>query len=216
VTPQRGNAAALSRPQLDLAELLDRTLGAGVVVAGDVTLSVADVELVYLNLRALLASVATLEAQGVPFPRHGGTGVEAGPGRLRDDGDGRAPARAPAEPRVRGVAAAPRAPARALTQDARANEDGADERLERGLAQLVLTVTELLRQLMERQALRRVDAGTLTDEQVDRLGRAFERLEQQMELLKEHFALDDDDLTLRLGPLPGLDDLTADDGAGGP
>ena len=76
-------AAVLSRPQLDLAELLDRTLGTGVVAAGDVTLSVAGVELVYLNLRALLASVATLEADGIPFPRNGGSGVERGPGRLR-------------------------------------------------------------------------------------------------------------------------------------
>src|SRR5947207_2145091 len=75
-------AAVLSRPQLDLAELLDRTLGTGVVAAGDVTLSVAGVELVYLNLRALLASVATLEADGIPFPRNGGSGVERGPGRL--------------------------------------------------------------------------------------------------------------------------------------
>ena len=75
-------AAVLSRPQLELAELLDRTLGTGVVAAGDVTLSVAGVELVYLNLRALLASVATLEEQGVPFPAHGGSGVEHGPGRL--------------------------------------------------------------------------------------------------------------------------------------
>ena len=78
----QAGAALLSRPQIDLAELLDRTLGAGVVVAGDVTLSVADVELVYLNLRALLASVATLEAQGIPFPANGGSGVEHGPGRV--------------------------------------------------------------------------------------------------------------------------------------
>ena len=69
-------------PQTDLADLLDRALGTGVVVAGDVTLSVAEVELVYLNLRALLASVATLEAQGVPFPANGGSGVEHGPGRI--------------------------------------------------------------------------------------------------------------------------------------
>ena len=58
---------------------------------------------------------------------------------------------------------------------------------------------------MERQALRRVDAGTLEPERVERLGRAFERLEQQMSELKEQFELDDDDLTLRLGPLPGLE-----------
>ena len=101
--------------------------------------------------------------------------------------------------------------ARPLTQAARAHEHAQpgetrdDERLERGLAQLVLTVVELLRKLMERQALRRVDAGTLEPERVERLGRAFERLEQQMSELKQQFELGDDDLTLRLGPLPGLE-----------
>src|SRR5690606_31989617 len=59
------------------------------------------------------------------------------------------------------------------------------ENVERGLAQLVLTVIELLRQLMERQAVRRVEGGTLTDEEVERLGQTFLRLEQRMAELKE-------------------------------
>jgi hypothetical protein len=67
-------------------------------------------------------------------------------------------------------------------------------------------VTELLRELMERQALRRVEAGTLEPERVERLGRAFERLEEQMDELKRRLELDDDDLTLRLGPLTELED----------
>jgi hypothetical protein len=78
------------------------------------------------------------------------------------------------------------------------------EDVERGLAQLVLTVVELLRQLMERQALRRVESGTLDDETVERLGRALMALESRMEELKEVFGLDDDDLNLDLGPLGRL------------
>jgi gas vesicle protein GvpK len=78
------------------------------------------------------------------------------------------------------------------------------ERVERGLAQLVLTVVELLRQLMEKQALRRMDNGTLTDEQIERLGETFMKLEQRMEELKEHFGLEDRDLNLNLGPLGDL------------
>jgi hypothetical protein len=74
----------------------------------------------------------------------------------------------------------------------------------RGLAQLVLTVVELLRQLMERQAIRRMEAGTLTDSQVERLGATFMRLEQRMNELKEEFGLDDADLNLDLGPLGRL------------
>jgi hypothetical protein len=78
------------------------------------------------------------------------------------------------------------------------------ERVERGLAQLVLTVVELLRQLMERQALARMEQGTLTDEEVDRLGETFMKLEERMEELKAQFGLEDGDLNLDLGPLGNL------------
>ena len=78
------------------------------------------------------------------------------------------------------------------------------EKVERGLAQLVLTLVELLRQLMERQALRRMEQGNLTEEQIERLGQTFMKLEQRMEELKEHFELTDRDLNLDLGPLGNL------------
>jgi hypothetical protein len=78
------------------------------------------------------------------------------------------------------------------------------ESVERGLAQLVLTIVELLRQLMERQALRRVDAGGLTEDQVERLGRTFMELDKRMEELREVFGLDAEDLNLHLGPLGDL------------
>ena len=76
--------------------------------------------------------------------------------------------------------------------------------VERGLAQLVLTIIELLRQLMERQALRRVDDGTLTDDQIERLGRTLLELNDRMQELLEEFEIDPDDLNLRLGPLGNL------------
>jgi hypothetical protein len=78
------------------------------------------------------------------------------------------------------------------------------EDVSRGLAQLVLTVVELLRQLMERQAIRRMDSGSLTDDQVERLGTTFMRLEERMTELKQHFRLRDGDLNLDLGPLGKL------------
>ena len=52
-----------------LVDLVDRLLNGGVVIAGDITLAVADVDLVYVGLRALISSVATAEANGVPLPR---------------------------------------------------------------------------------------------------------------------------------------------------
>src|SRR5919202_6833557 len=78
------------------------------------------------------------------------------------------------------------------------------ERVEQGLAQLVLTLVELLRQLMERQALRRMEQGNLTDEQIERLGQTFMKLEKRMEELKAEFELADSDLNLNLGPLGDL------------
>ena len=78
------------------------------------------------------------------------------------------------------------------------------EGVERGLAQLVLTLIELLRQLMERQALRRMEQGSLDDEQIERLGLTFMRLAERMEELKAEFELADDDLNLDLGPLGSL------------
>lgn len=78
------------------------------------------------------------------------------------------------------------------------------EQVERGLVTLVLTIVELLRQLMERQALHRMEAGTLTEEEIERLGRTFMALAERMEELKEHFGLTAEDLNLNLGPLGDL------------
>jgi Gas vesicle protein K len=74
----------------------------------------------------------------------------------------------------------------------------------RGLGQLVLTIVELLRQLMERQALRRVDEGTLTEEETERLGAAFLALDECMAELLDTFGLTAEDLNLDLGPLGRL------------
>ena len=78
------------------------------------------------------------------------------------------------------------------------------DNVERSLAGLVLTVVELLRQLMERQALRRVDQGDLSDEQIERLGLTLMRLEEAMTELCDHFGLSPEDLNIDLGPLGPL------------
>ncbi|MFJ7262874.1 gas vesicle protein K [Streptomyces globosus] len=76
--------------------------------------------------------------------------------------------------------------------------------VERDLARLVLTVIELLRQLMERQALRRVEVGDLSEEQEERLGLTLMLLEDRMALLRRRFGLTAEDLNLDLGPLGTL------------
>ena len=78
------------------------------------------------------------------------------------------------------------------------------ENVEKGLVQLVLTLVELLRQLMEKQAVRRLDAGGLSDDEIENLGRTLMLLEQRMTELREHFGLTPEDLNLDLGPLGRL------------
>ncbi|MFJ6946791.1 gas vesicle protein K [Streptomyces wuyuanensis] len=76
--------------------------------------------------------------------------------------------------------------------------------VERDLAQLVLTMVELLRQLMERQALRRVETGDLTEEQEERIGLTLMLLDERMDELLEKFGLRPEDLNIDLGPLGPL------------
>ena len=76
--------------------------------------------------------------------------------------------------------------------------------VERGLAQLVLTLIELLRQLMEHQAIQRIEGGSLSEEEIERLGQTFMKLAEKMEELKQTFGLSDEDLNLNLGPLGNL------------
>jgi hypothetical protein len=90
--------------------------------------------------------------------------------------------------------------ARALPE--RINAD--PERVEQGLARLVLTVIELLREVLEHQAVRRMDGGTLSEEQVEQLGMALLKLNHRMDELKGIFGLTDEDLNIDLGPLGRL------------
>ena len=78
------------------------------------------------------------------------------------------------------------------------------ERVEQGLARLVLTLVELIRKVLEHQAVRRMDGGNLSDEEVERLGLALMRLDERMQELKATFGLTDDDLQIDLGPLGNI------------
>jgi len=79
------------------------------------------------------------------------------------------------------------------------------EIVENGLAKLVLSIIELVRRLLEKQALRRMDRGNLTEEEIERLGNALMKLEEKMSELKKVFGLSDEDLNLKLGPVKLID-----------
>lgn len=82
--------------------------------------------------------------------------------------------------------------------------DATPEDIEAGLARLVLTLIEFLRQVLEHQAVRRMEGGRLTDEEVERVGLALMRLRERLDEIKESFGLRDEDLNIDLGPLGRL------------
>ena len=129
----------------------------GAYVSGDVTICLAGIDLVRLDLRLLLTAVADVPGAGAPVRRR--------------------PAAAPAR--------------------------GTGEDVGRGLGRLVVALLEVVRQVVERQALRRVEAGDLTDEQIERLGQALMQLEATFDELIDHFGVVPDDLYLPLD-LTGL------------
>ncbi len=118
---------------------------------------------------------------------------DSAPGSSAESRPGRAPADEPLMAELSAVA-------RALPE--RINAD--PERVEQGLARLVLTVIELLREVLEHQAVRRMDGGTLSEEQVEQLGLALLKLNHRMDELKQLFGLTDEDLNIDLGPLGRL------------
>ena len=85
---------------------------------------------------------------------------------------------------------------------ARWNADPED--VQRSVAQLVLTLVEFIRKLLERQAIRRMEAGTLSEEQTEEVGRALMQLEQTVQEMAARFGLNPDDLNLDLGPVGKL------------
>jgi len=127
-----------------IVDLLDSLVDTGVAAGGDVTISVAGVDLIALRLKALLASVGTEGADDLAFPH-----------RERRERRARMPARVDAD----------------------------ENSLQRGLAQLVLVLVEILGELLERQAVRRMDAGSLSDDETEKLGAAFLALHRRVDEL---------------------------------
>ena len=82
--------------------------------------------------------------------------------------------------------------------------DANPKNVEKGLAKLVLTLVELIRKLLEKQAMRRIEGGSLNEEEIEGIGETLMKLENKMKELKEIFGLKDEELNLNLGPLGDL------------
>jgi hypothetical protein len=82
--------------------------------------------------------------------------------------------------------------------------DASADDIEAGLAKLVLTLVEFLRQVLEHQAVRRMEGNSLSDEEVERVGLALMRLQERVEEIKSAFGLEGEDLNIDLGPLGRL------------
>jgi len=193
-----------------LLELLDRLLDKGAMVKGEVLLSVADIDLVYLNLGLLLSSVKSVVAaydqkevrrsfspsdDSLSVPELATRSETAA--RLIDTNS-----RGNQEEALARTAPATSDDERDRYLAPKASIDS--KNVEKGLARLVLTLIDLIRKLMEKQAIRRIDAGQLHPEEIERVGDTFFQLDERMEQLKKTFGLNDEDLNLDLGPLGDL------------
>jgi hypothetical protein len=209
-----GLAGGLPESQLSLLDLADRLLNRGVVVAGEATISVAGIDLIYLGLNLVLASVETLRSGAGMAAQVPGTGPDRG-----REVDPRASAPdppippsphrpLPASPPPPGPASSVSPPPGSPPPNPRPASTGSldldPDRMEEGLARLVLTLVELIRQLLERQAIRRMDGGSLSEAEVERLGLALMRLQEKLHEMAAAFGLQPDDLNINLGPLGNL------------
>jgi len=193
----------LGESQLDLSEVLSHVLDKGVVLKGEVMLAVADIDLIRLDLGLLLTAVETAlrrprvagaRALGLAAPRPGQGGQAASGSTMESQV-------VESLERPEGVPVTPlETVAEALPP--RLNTD--PENAENGLAKLVLTLIEVLRKVLEHQAVRRMEGGHLSDAEIEKLGVALLRLNDRMQEMKGIFGLTDDDLQIDLGPLGTL------------
>ena len=207
-----GSSSLLGDEPLDLSDVLNTVLDRGAVVHGEVTIAVADVDLIRLNIGLLLQAIATAEARA---PRDGSgesRSLAAAMGALAypDEPHTGAPVLAnallpasgsPADATVRRPAdsglTSLNGVARGLPE--RINADAAGP--ESGLARLVLTLIEVLRKVLEHQAVRRMEGGRLSGDEIERLGLALARLDDRMGELRNVFGISEEDLRIDLGPL---------------
>jgi hypothetical protein len=193
----------LGEPRVELSEVLNHILDKGVVLRGEVMLAVADIDLVQLDLGLLLTAVET----AMRSPRVRGPGAAPLP-TAGSETASTATSGSTMESQVVEALDVPRdaavAPLEAVAESLPQRLNTDPDKVENGLAKLVLTLIEVLRKVLEHQAVRRMEGGHLSDAEIEKLGVALLRLNDRMQDMKGIFGLTDDDLQIDLGPLGRL------------
>lgn len=170
--------------QVTLLDALDKVIEKGAVVVGDLAVRVADVDLIYVGLRLIATSISKAEELR---------------GRSMTN-----PSREPTPAELEYVRKLEEEIEKAEKDISTLIEVGNPKETEQGLAKLVLTLVVLIKRLMEREAMRRMQRGSLANIDIQKLGLTFIALDKKVEQLKLIFGLQDEDLNVELGPLGNL------------
>ncbi|MHB8277377.1 MAG: gas vesicle protein GvpJ [Candidatus Humimicrobiaceae bacterium] len=167
-----------------LVDALDKVLEKGAVINGDIVIRVADVDLVYLGLRLILTSISKAEEMS---------------GRSFSD-----PEKELTPEDIEYIERLQREIKKTEENIPKIINANSPRETEQGLAKLVLTLVELIRRLMEKEAFRRVKKGTLSPAEIQKLGLSLKAVKKKIEEIKAIFGIEDEELNLDLGPLGNL------------
>jgi len=167
-----------------LVDALDKVLEKGAIINGEMVIRIADVDLVFLGLRLILTSISKAEEiSGKSF---------SNPDNEFTPEDKEYIERLQREIR------------RTEENIPKLIDLGNPRKAEQGLAKLILTLVELIRKLMEKEAFRRVKRGTLTSPEVQKLGLSLKAVKKKIKEIQTIFGIEDEELNLDLGPLGNL------------
>ena len=167
-----------------LVDALDKVLEKGAVINGDIVLSVADVDLVFLGLRLILTSVSKAEEL---------SGKSLGC-RYKE----------PSLEDMDTIERLQREIKKAEENIPKLIDFGNSKKTEQGIAKLILTLVELIRRLMEKEAYRRVKSGMLLPIEIEKLGLTLKAVKKKIKEIQTIFGIEDEELNLDLGPLGNL------------
>ena len=169
---------------VSLVDALDKVLEKGAIINGDIVIRLADVDLVYLGLRLILTSVSKAEEIS---------------GRSFGD-----PEKELTSEDIEYIERLQREIKKTEENIPKIINTNSPRETEQGLAKLILTLVELIRRLMEKEAFRRVKKGSLSSAEIQKLGLSLKAVKKKIEEIKLIFGIEDEELNLDLGPLGNL------------